>query len=90
MFNFVALRVLASLSLVSRASYSALLLVVAYCRCMARLMMSPSGDSSITSIPPTFFVDDPCIWAVYRDVCSSSSFGSSSFVVNSAIKSASA
>ena len=58
MSSSVAPRVLASLSPVSEASYSASLLVVAYCRRMARLMMLPSGDFNITPTPPVFFVDD--------------------------------
>jgi hypothetical protein len=73
MSNSVAPSILASLSPVSRASYSASLLVVVYCRRMACLMMSPSGDFSIMPIPPAFFVDDPSIWAVHLDVCCSSS-----------------
>ena len=74
MSNSVAPRALASLSMVSRALYSASLVVVAYCRRMARLMMSPSGNSSITPIPHAFFVDDPSIWAVHLEICYSSSF----------------
>ena len=89
-FNSVAPSILASLSLVSKALYSASLLVVVYCSCTARLMMLPSGDSSIMSILPAFFVDDPSMWVVHLDVYLSSSFGSLFFVVNSAIKSASA
>ena len=61
MSNSIAPRALVSLSPVSRASYSASLLVVAYCRRMAHLMMSPSGYSSIMPIPPAFYVDDPSI-----------------------------
>jgi hypothetical protein len=88
MSNSVALRVLASLSPVSKASYSASLLVVEYCSHTACLMMSPSGDFSIMPIPPAFFVDNPSILAVHFDVYSMSFVGSSSLVVNSAMKSA--
>jgi hypothetical protein len=86
MSNSVAPSILASLSPVNRASYSASLLVVEYCSCIAYLMMSPFGDFSIMPIPPTFFVDDLSMLAVHFDVCSTSSVGSSSFVVNSAMK----
>uniref|UniRef100_A0A2N9E6T9 Uncharacterized protein n=1 Tax=Fagus sylvatica TaxID=28930 RepID=A0A2N9E6T9_FAGSY len=55
-----------------------------------RSMMSPSRDSSIMLIPLAFFVDNSSMWAIHFDVCSSSSFGSSSVVVNSAMKSANA
>ena len=88
MSNSVDPRVLASWSPVSRASYSASLLVVEYCSHTACLMMSPSGDFSIMLIPLAFFVDDPSILAVHFDVCSTSFVGSSSFEVNSAMKSA--
>ena len=90
MSSSVAPRALASLSPVSRASYSASLLVVAYCRHLARLMTLPSGDFNITPTPLAFFVDDPFIWIVHLDTCSSSSLGSLSLAVNSTMKSASA
>ena len=89
-FNLVAPSIWASFSPVSRASYSASLLVIVYCSHTARSMMSPSGNSSIMPILLAFFVDNPSMWVVHFDVYLSSSFGSSSFVVNSAMKSASA
>jgi hypothetical protein len=51
-------------------------------------MMSPSGDFKTMPIPPESPVDDPSILTVHFDVYSTSSVGSSSFEVNSAMKSA--
>ena len=82
----VAPSLLANLSSVSMASYSVSLLVVAYCRRMACLMTSPSGDFKITPTPPAFFVDNPSVWIVHLDTCCSSSLGSSSLTVNSTTK----
>jgi hypothetical protein len=51
-------------------------------------MVSPSGDFKTTPTPPESLVDDPSILTVHFDVCLASSVGSSSFEVNSAMKSA--
>ena len=88
MFSLVAPSALANLSPVSRALYSVSLLVVAYCRRVARLLMSPLGDLNIMPIPLVFFVDDPSLWIVHFDTCCSSSLGSLFLMVNSATKSA--
>ena len=88
MSSSVAPGAFAILSPANRASYSASLLVVGYYSRTACLMVSPSGDFKTTPIPPESFVDDPSMFTVHLDVCSTSSVGSSSFEVNSAMKSA--
>ena len=87
----VAPNTLANRRPVSRASYSASLLVVVYCRCTACLRTSPSSDFKITPTPPAVFVDSPSICIIHLDAFQySSSLGSSSFTVNYAMKSAKA
>ena len=77
---------LANSNPIRRVSYSASLLVVWYYRQVAYFNLSPSGNLSITSIPPTYNVDEPStlttnLWA------SSTSFSSTWLGVNSTMKS---
>ena len=72
MSSSVAPKVLAIFNPASRASYSASLSVVMYCRHMARLIMSPSGDLIIIPTLPAFLVDELSVWIVHRDARSSS------------------
>jgi hypothetical protein len=51
-------------------------------------MVSPSGDFKTMPTPPASFVNDPSMLIVHLDVYSTSSVGSSSFEVNSVMKSA--
>ncbi len=78
--------ILAVLSPTKKASYSASLLVVGYCSRIACLMMSPSGDFKTMPTPPESLVDDLSILTVHFDVYLTSSVGSLSFEVNSAMK----
>ena len=91
MFNSVAPRVLAAFNPADSASYSASLLVVVYCRHMARFMTSPSGDLIIIPTPPSFLVDELSVWTVHLGALFSTVSACSSFLlVNSAMKSANA
>lgn len=74
-------RSLASLKLVSIASYSTLLFVVGNWSCTPHLRTTLSRDIMMTPMPPNSFTDDPSVWTVQSYIWSSPK------KVNSTIKS---
>ena len=80
-------RDLANSNPLRRASYSASLLVVWYCKRAAYFNLSPSGDLSITLIPPAYNVDEPSTLMTHFRTSSTSS-SSLWLGLNSAMKSA--